>query len=297
MYPPPFNYYRPESLKDALGLLTRHGDDAAILSGGQSLIPMMKLRMGDTGTVIDIGRLPDLDHIEQRGNTVHIGALATHAEIAASDIARKFPIVADCAGGIADKQVRNMGTIGGGTAIADPSGDWPCCLTVLDATIVCTGPNGTRKVGIHDFILDSYTTALALDEIVTEIQFHAPAENSGSAYVAFKRAAASYPSTTAGVLLTMNGDKCEKASIALGAAGSKPVTSRDAEALLEGQVPGRDLLEKVAAAIVEVSAPPADARGSEDFKRAMLRSVLVDAAERAIARQKGQTVKGGHRYA
>jgi carbon-monoxide dehydrogenase medium subunit len=121
MYPAPFNYHRPETLQEAIGLMAELGEDAQAIAGGQSLIPMMKLRVGTAPEIIDIGRLPNLDYIELRGSTVHIGALARHADIAASDAAAQIPMLRDCAGGIADKQVRNMGTIGGGTAIADPA--------------------------------------------------------------------------------------------------------------------------------------------------------------------------------
>jgi carbon-monoxide dehydrogenase medium subunit len=297
MYPAPFNYHRPETLQDAIGLLAKLGDDGQAIAGGQSLIPMMKLRMGSAAELVDIGRLPGLDYIEQRGDTIHIGALAKHADIAASDVTGQIPMLRDCGGGIADKQVRNMGTIGGGTAIADPSGDWPCCLRVLDADIVCTGSGGSRTVNIGDFIVDSYTTVLRNDELITEIQIKVPPANAAGAYVAFKRAAASYPSATAGVLLTMNDGVCDQARIALGAAGSTTVVSPEAEAMLRSKTPDGELLKQVAETIVAASSPSADARGSENFKRAMLRSLVVEAAERALARSRGEQVKGGHRYA
>lgn len=297
MYPAPFNYHRPETLQDAIGLLAQFGDGAKVLAGGQSLIPMLKLRMGDMNELIDISRLPDLATIEQQGSTLHIGALARHAQIAASDVAEQIPLLRECAGGIADKQVRNMGTIGGSISIADPSGDWPCGLRTLDATVICTGTNGSRTVSIADLILDSYTTSLASDELITEIQIPVPPPDSGSAYVAFKRAAAAYPTATAGVLLTMKDGVCERIRIALGAADTKPVVSEEAEAMLLGKELHRDLLEQAAEAIVSASSPTADARGSEEFKRAMLRSLVVESAERAIARSQGEKISAGHRYA
>ena len=297
MYPAPFNYHRPATLDEALGLLTKFGDSAYAMAGGQSLIPMMKLRIGASENIVDIGRLPDLDYIDIRGDALHIGALARHADIAAADESARIPMLRDCAGGIADKQVRNMGTIGGGLAIADPSGDWPCCLTALEATIVCAGSRGTRSVAIGDFIQDSYETALANDELVTEVQIGLPPDGSGSAHLAFKRAAAAYPSATASVALTMDGDTCRSARITLGAAGSTPIVSVDADQLLQGKQPDRQLLQQSAEIVVAASSPPADARGSEAFKRAMLRSLVVEAAERALARSRGEAVKGGHRYA
>ncbi len=297
MYPAPFNYHRPATLDDALGLLAKLRDDANVLAGGQSLIPMLKLRLGDTDEIIDIGRLPNLAHIEQRGDTLHIGALARHADIAASDIAGQIPLLQECAGGIADKQVRNMGTIGGGVSIADPSGDWPCALQTLGASVVCTSARGQRSVTVEDLILDSYTTSLAPDEIITEVQVPMPPANSGSAYVAFKRAAPCYPTATAGVLITMADGKCVQVRLAIGGAGSTPVRSAEAEAVLRDSDMSEDTLAQAADIIVSSSSPPPDARGSEEFKRAMLRSLVIEAAERSVARSRGASVTGGHRYA
>lgn len=297
MYPAPFNYHRPENLQAAIGLLARFGDEASIMAGGQSLIPMLKMRIGDVAELVDIGHLPGLDHIEQRGDTLHIGALATHANVAASEVASVIPLLAECGGGISDRQVRNMGTIGGGVSVADPSGDWPTGLRTLDANLVLTGPAGSRTVSIRDFIVDAYTTCLDTAELVTEIQIALPPAGSSSAYVAFKRAAPAYPTASAGIALTMEGNTCTAVRIALGAAAPVTVVSDEAEALLRGKEINRELLESAAEVIVAASEPPPDARGSEAFKRAMLRKLVVEAAERAIARCKGEQVSGGHHYA
>jgi carbon-monoxide dehydrogenase medium subunit len=297
MYPAPFEYHRPGSVADALQLLARSDGEAIVLAGGQSLIPMMKLRMGEFPQLVDIGRLSGLSHVEQRGNTLHIGALARHAQIAASDAAGQFPPLRDIAGGIADKQVRTMGTIGGGLAIADPSGCWPCGLRALRATVVCTSPRGERSVGIDDLILGSYTTVLETDEIITEIQIPIPDDTWGGAYVAFKRSASAYPTVAAGVLLELDGDNCTRARIVLGGAGSTTIQSDEAEAVLQGGPVDEAKLKEAAAIVVAASEPPPDARGSEAFKRAMLASLVVEAGQRALARAGGENIKGGHRYA
>ena len=297
MYPAPFNYHRPASLEQAVALLAKFGTDAKLMAGGQSLIPMLKLRIGDMAELIDIGRLPDLLHIEQRGNTLHIGALATHGQIGGSELAGRIPALVEAAGGIADRQVRSMGTIAGGLCVADPSGDWPTALRLLDATITAVGSSGTRALPIADFILDAYTTALGADEIVTEIQLPMPAADTTSAYVAFKRAAAAFPTCSAGIQLTMEQDVCRKARLVLGCAGDTVVTSAEAEAQLEGQPITEQTLSAAAEAIVNVSKPPPDARGSEAFKRAMLKTMVVEAGMRAVARSRGEVIKGGHRYA
>jgi carbon-monoxide dehydrogenase medium subunit len=297
MYPAPFNYHRAASLEDALRVLDRFGEDAILLAGGQSLIPMMKLRMGEFPQILDIGRLKDLSYVEQRGSTLHIGALARHAQIASSDAAARFPILQDVAGGIADKQVRTMGTIGGGISIADASGCWPCGLRTVGATVVATSPAGSRQIAIGDFILDSYTTCLASNEIVTEIQIPLPDGATGGAYVAFKRSASAYPTVAAGVLLSMTGDTCGQGRIVLGGAGSTTINSADADAMLAGQVINDDILSRAAEAVVAESSPPPDARGSEAFKRAMLKSLVLEAGQRALARANGEHINKGHRYA
>ena len=156
---------------------------------------------------------------------------------------------------------------------------------------------GSRQIAIGDFILDSYTTCLAANEIVTEIQIPLPDGNTGGAYVAFKRSASAYPTVAAGVLLSMNGDACSQGRIVLGGAGSTTINSAEADAMLSGQVINEDLLSRAADAVVAESSPPPDARGSESFKRAMLKSLVLEAGKRALARANGEQIKGGHRYA
>jgi carbon-monoxide dehydrogenase medium subunit len=297
MYPAPFEYHRPTSLTETLELLSQYGDEAKVIAGGQTLIPMLKMRMGDSPNIVDIGRLEDLSYVRQEGNTVFIGALTNHATIAKSEVADRLPLLKDCAGGIADQQVRNRGTIGGGLSVADPSGDWPTALSVLNARVVCSSQNGQRTLAVRDFIIESYTTSLEVDELVTEIQIDLPEQPLGGAYVAFKRAAAAYPTSTAGVQLAVNNDVCASISIGLGCAGSKAIHCQRAEQFLTGKALTPTNLDNAAEMIVEQSTPPADARGSEAFKRAMLRKLVVEAIERALARTQGETVKGGHHYA
>lgn len=297
MYPAPFRYHRPENLRQAIELLGRYGNDARLLAGGQSLIPMMKLRMGEQEAIVDIGRLPDLSYIEHRGDALHIGALTTHADIAASEVADSVPALVEAADGIADRQVRSLGTIGGSLSVADASGDWPTCLRGLGASAVLTGSTGTRTMPIEEFVIDSYTTCLQVDEIVTEVRVPVVSGDTSSAYVAFKRAAAAFPTCSVGIQLTMADNICERARLVLGCAGPIAVVSAEAEFRLQGTPVSREDLQAAAEIIVAASEPPPDARGSEVFKRAMLKTLVVDAGERALARCRGKAVKGGHRYA
>ena len=297
MYPAPFRYHRPGTIQEVINLLVKFGDDAKVLAGGQTLLPMLKMRIGDMAELIDLGHVPNMSYIEQRGDSIHIGAMTTYATIASSDLVEKIPLLKDCAGGIADKQVRNVGTIGGSLSVADSSGDLPSGLRVLDVDVICVGPSGSRSIHINDFITDSYTTVLKSDELLTEIKVKLPPENSSGAYIAFKRSAPSYPTASAGVQLAMNGDVCEDIRLVLGAAGSTAITSPEAEALLRGKTLSDEAIKQAADVIVGASNPPSDARGSEQFKRAMLHSILVEAVHRALARQQGDDIKGGHRYA
>ncbi len=297
MYPAPFRYHRPNSLKEAITLLSDLGEGAKPLAGGQTLIPILKLRMDEPTDLVDITRLPDTRYIRQENGLVRIGALATHANIALSEIASIVPIVRDCASGIADPQVRCLGTIGGSVSTADPSGDWSALLHALDAEIICQGPKGERTISIREFIEDSYTTALADAELVTEIRFKVPETNSGGAYIGFKKAAPAYPAAAVGIQLTIaEGDICQDVRLVLSAAGPRPVTSEEAETQLRGKPLTRENLQKAAEAIIAASDPPADSRGSVQFKRAMLGSLFKKAADIAIGRARGTQIDGNHDY-
>ena len=297
MYPAPFRYHRPATLGSALTLLAELGESARPLAGGQSLIPILKMRMDEPSDLVDIGRLAELAYIRKEGDRYCIGALATHARIAASAAAAEIPVLHDCAANIADPQVRTLGTIGGSVSIADPSSDWPALLHLLDAEIVCRGLQGSRTVSIRDFITDSYSTSLVDGELVTEIRIPVPPANSGGAYLGFKKAAPAYPAASAGVQLTLTaGNICQAVRLVLGAAGPVPVTAPDLEQSLVGQPLTDEKLQQAATALVDLSDPPTDARGSAEFKRVMLRSLLLRAAHTAMQRAKGENVKGSHEY-
>jgi len=297
MYPAPFRYHRPGSLDEAVSLLSELGDAAKPLAGGQSLIPILKLRLDEPSDLVDIARLPGLHFMQNDDGNVRIGALSTHARIGRSDLVSLAPILGDCANGIADPQVRARGTIGGSVSSADPSCDWPTLLFTLDAEIVCQGTTGNRTVPIREFIRDSYTTILDDAELVTEIRFKAPPAHSGGAYIGFKKSAPAYPTAAVGIQLTLaDGNVCRDVRLALGAAGPRPVTSDEAEGLLKGKTLTSELLKQAGEVIVEAADPPADSRGSVDFKRAILRSLFLQAAHRAIERAGGTQIMGKHEY-
>ncbi len=216
-------------------MLAEFGDGAKLLAGGQSLIPLMKLRFANPSHLVDLTFISDTSYIKEENGTLRFGALTRHAEIEASSLASKIPIIRDCAAGIADVQVRNRGTIGGSLAEADPSGDWATALMTLPTEIRCQNTQLDRRVRLADFIKDAYTTALAHDELVSEVAVKIPPAGSGGAYLAFKRSAPVYPTASAAVQLTMDGDVCKDAAISLGCVGLTAIKAQDAEAALRGQ--------------------------------------------------------------
>jgi aerobic carbon-monoxide dehydrogenase medium subunit len=297
MYPRAFHYHRAGSLKEAATMLGQLGDDAKLLAGGQSLIPLMKLRFANPAHLVDLNFVSGTSYIKEDDGAVRFGALTRHAEIDASAAARKIPILHDCATGIADVQVRNRGTIGGSLAEADPSGDWATVLFTLTAEVLCLETAGERTVSLTDFIKDAYTTALAHDELLSEVTVKIPAKGSGGAYLAFKRSAPVYPTASAAVQLTMDGDVCKDAAIALGCVGLTPTRAKDADTVLRGQT----LTEKTIARAVEAcrvaADPQSDVRGSADYKRTLVGALVKRAIEIAVRRARGEQVEVGHIYA
>jgi carbon-monoxide dehydrogenase medium subunit len=227
--------------------------------------------------------------------------MTRHAEIEQSALARKIPVLHDCAAGIADVQVRNRGTIGGSLAEADPSGDWANALITLDTTIHCLGPGGARSVDLKDFIKDAYTTALAHDELVTEIEVKIPPKGSGGAYLAFKRSAPVYPTASAAVQLTLAGDVCQEAAIALGCVGLTAIRATEAETELRGKILRGDMNDKTIATAAEAARaaadPQPDMRGSADYKRQLVAALVKRAIQIAARRARGEEVEGTHLYA
>jgi len=297
MYPRAFHYHRAGSLKEAATMLAQLGDDAKLLAGGQSLIPLMKLRFANPAHLVDMNFISGTSYIKEEDGTLRFGALTRHAEIETSGAAGRIPILHDCAAGIADVQVRNRGTIGGSLAEADPSGDWATVLMTLAAEVRCLGTSGERSVSVSDFIKDAYTTALAHDELVREVAVKLPPKGSGGAYLAFKRSAPVYPTASAAVQLTLDGDVCRDAAIALGCVGLTAIRATDAEAAMRGQ----SLTEKTIARAVEASRavadPQSDMRGSADYKRTLVGALVKRAIQIAIRRAHGEPVEVGHIYA
>jgi carbon-monoxide dehydrogenase medium subunit len=297
MYPRAFHYHRAGSLKEAATMLAQLGDDAKLLAGGQSLIPLMKLRFANPGHLVDLNFMSGTSYIKRDNGTLRFGALTRHAEIEASAAAGKIPILHDCAAGIADVQVRNRGTIGGSLAEADPSGDWATVLFTLSTEVRCLGTNGERTLSLTDFIKDAYTTALAHDELVSEVAVKMPAGGSGGAYLAFKRSAPVYPTASAAVQLTMDDDVCKDVAIALGCVGLIPIRAEEAELALRGRRLTEQTIAGAADAARAAADPQSDMRGSADYKRALVGALVKRAIEIALRRARGEQVEVSHIYA
>jgi carbon-monoxide dehydrogenase medium subunit len=297
MYPRSFHYHRAGSLKEAITMLGQFGENAKFLAGGQSLIPLLKLRFASPDHLVDLNFISGTSFIKEDTGALRFGAMTRHAEIEHSALAKKIPVLHDCAAGIADVQVRNRGTIGGSLAEADPSGDWANALITLDTTVHCLGPNGARKVALKDFIQDAYTTTLAHDELVTEVEVKIPPKGSGGAYLAFKRTAPVYPTASTAVQLTMDGETCKDAAIALGCVGLTAIRAGEAETALRGTTLSDKAISAAAEAARAAADPHADMRGSADYKRELVASLVRKAIQIAARRARGEQVEGAHLYA
>ncbi|HXX32616.1 MAG TPA: xanthine dehydrogenase family protein subunit M [Myxococcaceae bacterium] len=289
MIPAAFDYHRPKTLAEAVALLVEFKDSAKVLSGGQSLLPLLKLRLGQAGHLVDIGRIPGLEYIREEGGILRIGGRTREAELERSEVIRgRYPILLDTARVIADPVVRNLATVGGNLAHGDPGNDHPATMLALGAQVVATGQKGERVIPIDGFFVGLFTTALKPDEIVTEIRIPAPPARSGGAYVKLERKVGDYATAAAAAQVTLaaNGS-VERAGLALTNVGPTPIRVTAAEKLLTGKKPDDALIAQAGAAAAKACSPTEDRRGKEDYKREMARVLAQRALRRAIQRAGG----------
>lgn len=290
MIPSAFEYYAPGSLAEAVALLKTHGDEAKILSGGHSLIPLMKLRFASPAVIIDINGIPDLDYIKEEGGFLKIGALAREASLESSSIVQqKFPLIADVVKVIADPQVRNRATVAGNLAHGDPANDHPATMLALGATVVATGPNGERSIPITEFFTGLFTTALQPDEILTEIQIPVPPANTGGAYVKLERKVGDFATAAAAAQVTLGaGGEVTAAGLGLTNAGPKPKRAAAAEEFLVDKKPDEATIAEAARLAAEATSPMPDRRGTVEYKQAMARVMMGRAIAKAVDRAGGK---------
>ena len=289
MIPPSFEYHVPDSVSDAIGMLKRYGSEAKLLSGGMSLIPLMKLRLAEPAHVIDINRISGLDHIKEEDGFLRIGALVREADLEKSSlIRRKYLLLLDTTLVIADPLVRNRATVGGNLAHGDPANDHPATMLALEAELVVVGPQGERKIPVTSFFTDLFTTALNSDEILTEIRIPIPPPGSGGAYFKLERKVGDFATAAVAVQLTVaKDDLCERVGIGLTNVGLTPVKAQKAEEALRGKKIDGESIKRAAQLAAQESQPTADLRGSEEYKRDLVRVLTVRALNRALERSRG----------
>ena len=286
MIPAAFDYHRPGTLDEAIGLLSRYGPEAKVLSGGMSLLPALKLRLGSFAHLVDIGRIPGLEYIKEDGGVLRIGAGTRQCVLERSEIIRtKCAILADAVPLIADPLVRNRGTIGGNLANGDPANDEPAIAIALGAELVARGPNGERRIPAKGFYKSFYTTELAADEVLTEVRIPLPPARSGGAYVKLKRKTGDFAVVGVAVQIALGRQGAVgSAVIALTNAGPTPVEAADAAKFLKEKPLDAKTIAEAAALAAQAASPSADRRGSVEYKREMARVLAGRALHAALQR-------------
>jgi aerobic carbon-monoxide dehydrogenase medium subunit len=285
MIPGAFGYYAPRSLDDAVKFLAAHRDDVKILSGGQSLLPLMKMRLSKPGFVVDIGRIPGLDSISEEGDNLIVGALVTHAQIESSELLqKKCPLLPQTATTIADVQVRNRGTIGGSIAHADPAGDWPAAIIALNAEIKVAGPNGERWVKCDEFFLGLLMSVLEPDEIVTAIKVPVTG-NDKTAYLKAAPRSSGFAVVGVAVRIGLDGSgNCSQAAIGITGVTDKAYRPERVEQMLTGKSLDAKTIEAAAAEATRNVDVIEDINGSSEYRKHLTEVHLARAIEEALAR-------------
>lgn len=284
MYPAAFEYLEPTSLQQAVDFLGQRGEDARILAGGQSLIPLMKLRLARPKYLIDLNRVAGLNSIEERDGCLVIGALARHADIESSPFVRaKIPLIGEAVRLLGDFQVRNLGTIGGAIVEADPAGDWGPVILALNARVICLGPRGEREIKASDFFTFAYSTAMASDELVKEIAIPMPRQPALGKYIKLERIAGDFAVASVAMQADIDsGHVCREIGIGLGGAGECPMKAVSVEAMLRGQKLSAELIGRAGKAIQEIASPIGDLRGSSEYKKEVLDVIFCRALEHLV---------------
>ena len=290
MIPASFRYAAPRSISDAVDLLRTY-EDAKILAGGHSLLPLMKLRLANPPVLVDINRIPGLAYIREDAEIgrLRVGALARHIDFEHSDLIReRYPLLWDTARGIGDPLVRNRGTMAGAVAHADPAADWPAALLAAEAEVVASGPDGERVIEIRDLYIAILTTVLQPQELVTEIRVPLAVPRSGGAYEKLERKVGDYAVIGVGAQITLDeSGNIAQAGIGLCNAGPTSIKAIDAEEFLAGKPVAPDNINEAARLAMEASDPVDDDRGPVDYKRAMVRELTRRALRRAVTRAQG----------
>ena len=285
MIPRPFDYHAPKTLPEAIGLLARYGDEAKLLAGGHSLLPMMKLRFAQPGHLIDLGKIAELKGIREEAGVLRIGAMTTENELIWSKLVQdRCPLLVEGARLISDPQVRYKGTIGGDISHGDPGNDHPALMVVLGASFVLKGGSGERIVPADGFFVGTYATLLEPNEIMTEIRVPIPRPGTGWAYAKLKRKVGDFATAAAAVTLKLNGGKVQEVAIALTNVGASVLRASAAEASLRGKVLDDAAIAEAARLAMSICDPVEDQRGDAEYKTAMAGEMTRRALQSAAAR-------------
>jgi len=285
MIPASFEYVRPGSLDEAIRILNEREGEAKLLAGGYSLIPLLKLRLGQPGILVDLQAVGGLDGIIQTDDDLRIGARATHRQIHEHPIVHDtYPFISDVAGGIGDPQVRNWGTIGGSVAHADPASDWPAALLAANATIVVRGAGGERAITARDFFLDTFTTAIEPTEVLTEIRIPRRTRGVGGGYSKLERRVGDFATVGVAVVVRLDDDGFKGVGIGVTGVSPSPFAATNAEPMAVGVQPSEELYRAIGEAAAAQSEPAADVRGPVDYKRAMVAEMTVRSFRTAVER-------------
>lgn len=278
-----FEYHRPKDLDEALQLLAEHGEDAKVLAGGQSLIPVMKLRLAAPGHLVDVNRIPELDRLEEDGDALAIGALVRHKAVERSELVRnRYPVMAAAAPMISDPIVRNLGTVGGSLCHADPAGDWGSVMLALNASVIVRGMANERVLPIGEFLRDTFETALEPGELLTGIRVPKPEAHSGGTYLKMERKVGDFATAAVAVHLELSNGVIGHAGIALTAVGPRNIQATEAEARLAGAEPTEDVFAQAAGLAAQAASPVSDLRGSADYKRHIVEVFVRRGLARAL---------------
>jgi aerobic carbon-monoxide dehydrogenase medium subunit len=287
MKPAAFDYERPTTVAETLAALARHGDEAKLLAGGQSLIPMMNLRLVQFGTIIDIGRLTELRGISMVENELRIGALTTHNSILTSDIvAKKIPLLVEAYHDVAHHSVRNRGTLGGSLCHNDPASEMPLIMSVLGARLLARSEKGSREIAIEDFIGTAFTTALEPDELLTEIRIPIPLAGHACAFSEVSQRKGDYALVACAALFNLAAGKCRNVRVGYRNIGLETVRVADVEAVIEGQALTDDIISKAAETAKSIGQPGSDVHASIEYRREMTGVLTKRVLERAAATAK-----------
>ena len=285
MIPASFDYHVAETVPEAVALLAQYGEDAKILAGGQSLLPMLKLRLARVPHIVDISRIAGLEYVKEEDGFLKIGGGTREVTLERADAIQRYPILLDTASVIADPLVRNRATVGGNLAHGDPGNDHPATMLALGALVVAVGPRGERIIPVDNFFTGIFTTALNIDEVLVEIRIPIPEPRSGGAYVKLERKVGDYATAASAAQVTLGANgEISRVGIGLTNLGPTPIKAVDAERSLRGRVPDDAAITEASRLAAQATTPTADRRGDVDYKQAMAQVLSARALRRAIQR-------------